>query len=230
VANDSKQDQTDAFIDGRKMGHANAQTEWITEQAYAGLYALELTGAIDEATFYENLDRIGKWHDSQIQTPDTEEGFKGMAAGERDFEQEKATLEFAADIALGVATGGIGNLEKLAAKEGVKAVAKKVAKDRLKAEAKKRVKENLWKQARRAYWKKYGKNGEAPRRQVLVRDKKTGQKYKRWETKELHHKDPQRNDGSNEPDNLKEVWPTEHAELDPHRHTSYEVIKVLKED
>jgi hypothetical protein len=85
-----------------------------------------------------------------------------------------------------------------------------------------------WSAAREAYWKQHGPNGKAPTREVLVRDNKTGQVYRRTETKELHHVDPQRNNGSNEASNLREVWPTEHAAIDPHRHPGYEVLQVLE--
>ena len=36
--------------------------------------------------------------------------------------------------------------------------------------------------------------------------------------KELHHKTPRRQGGPNTPDNLQEVWPWEHADIDPYRH------------
>ena len=61
---------------------------------------------------------------------------------------------------------------------------------------------------------------------MRVRDHKTGREYDRTERKELHHKDPQRNQGSNDADNLDEVWPTEHADRDPFRRPGYDVIKV----
>jgi len=85
-----------------------------------------------------------------------------------------------------------------------------------------------WSAAREAYWKQHGPGGKAPTREVLVKDNKTGRIYQRTETKELHHLDPQRNNGSNAASNLKEVWPTEHGAIDPHRHPGYEVIKILE--
>ncbi len=36
--------------------------------------------------------------------------------------------------------------------------------------------------------------------------------------KELHHKIPQREGGLHTPDNLQEVWPWEHTDIDPFRH------------
>lgn len=38
-----------------------------------------------------------------------------------------------------------------------------------------------------------------------------------WESRELHHFDPQRNGGSHAPINLREVTPDQHRALDPHR-------------
>ena len=42
-----------------------------------------------------------------------------------------------------------------------------------------------------------------------------------YESRELHHVDPQRNDGSNSPINLREVTPEQHAAMDPYRHLGY---------
>jgi RHS repeat-associated protein len=86
-----------------------------------------------------------------------------------------------------------------------------------------------WTAARNTYWKQFGPGGKAPTREVLVRDTRTGQVYRRTETKELHHIDPQRAGGRHDPSNLREAWPTEHAALDPHRHPGYEVIRILSE-
>ena len=49
------------------------------------------------------------------------------------------------------------------------------------------------------------------------------------ETKELDHKNPIRNGGSDDESNLREVWPTEHAKIDSQRRPGYEVIEVIKE-
>jgi RHS repeat-associated protein len=84
-----------------------------------------------------------------------------------------------------------------------------------------------WSAARGAYWKKFGPNGKAPTREVLVRDTRTGQMYRRTETKELHHKVQRQHGGTNDESNLIEAWPTEHGAIDPHRHPGYEVIRVL---
>ncbi len=81
---------------------------------------------------------------------------------------------------------------------------------------------------RRNAWKEKGRaSGEAPKREVIVVNKKTGEIETRVESKELHHSDPRRNGGSNDGSNLKEVWPTEHAAIDPHRHTGYDVITEI---
>ena len=89
------------------------------------------------------------------------------------------------------------------------------------------VERRSWSTVRRDYWKRNGPNGKAPTREVLVRDSKTGQVYVKTETKELHHKLPRRTGGSHDDSNLDEVWPAEHAGRDEHRHTGYEVIRVL---
>uniref|UniRef100_UPI001B7FE239 hypothetical protein n=1 Tax=Pseudoduganella violaceinigra TaxID=246602 RepID=UPI001B7FE239 len=39
----------------------------------------------------------------------------------------------------------------------------------------------------------------------------------KWESRELHHVDPQRNNGSNGPRNLREVTPDQHRKIDPYR-------------
>ena len=52
------------------------------------------------------------------------------------------------------------------------------------------------------------KQGKAPQR------RRNG----KWESKELHHKIPRRKGESNAKQNLKEVWPDEHAQIDPYRH------------
>lgn len=42
-------------------------------------------------------------------------------------------------------------------------------------------------------------------------------KTRQWESRELHHVDPQRNGGSNGPFNLRELTPNQHRVLDPYR-------------
>jgi hypothetical protein len=39
-----------------------------------------------------------------------------------------------------------------------------------------------------------------------------------WESRELHHVDPQRSGGSNSPINIRELTPDWHGEVDPYRH------------
>jgi len=88
------------------------------------------------------------------------------------------------------------------------------------------VHNGCWKSDRKKYWRKNGPNGKPPQREVRVKDRRTGREYDRIETKELHHIDPQRNNGSNQANNLKEVWPTEHEAIDPYRHTGYDIIEA----
>ena len=81
-----------------------------------------------------------------------------------------------------------------------------------------------WTTARRQYWKAMAelypgdfspedlarmKKGLAPRR-INPRSGKA-------ESKELHHKKPQREKGSHDPANLNEVWPDEHQQEDIYR-------------
>jgi RHS repeat-associated protein len=81
---------------------------------------------------------------------------------------------------------------------------------------------------RRNAWKDKGyADGKTPTREILAQDRKTGTISKKIESKELHHIEPRRNGGSNESSNLKEVWPSEHEAIDPHRHINYDVKKVL---
>ena len=85
-----------------------------------------------------------------------------------------------------------------------------------------------WSSGRRNYWKNNGPGGKAPRRKVRVRDRKTGKERTITETKELHHKTPQSAGGTHDADNLEDVWPAQHDAIDPHRHTGYDEIQVLK--
>ena len=77
-----------------------------------------------------------------------------------------------------------------------------------------------WSAARRAYWKQEAldnpydysaddlarmSSGRPPRHPIV------------GVPKELHHIEPQRDGGSHDPDNLMQVWPWEHAEIDPYR-------------
>jgi hypothetical protein len=85
-----------------------------------------------------------------------------------------------------------------------------------------------WPSARAAYWKAFGPGGKAPKREVRVRFR-DGTVDTITQTKELHHRVARRDGGTHDFDNLMEVWPDEHAlrEIDPHRHTGYEVLEVL---
>jgi hypothetical protein len=85
-----------------------------------------------------------------------------------------------------------------------------------------------WPAAREAYWKQFGPNGEAPKRDVKVRDR-DGRIKTITQTKELHHMVPRADGGTHDFSNLIEVWPDEHALIDPHRHTGYEVLRVLSD-
>ena len=84
-----------------------------------------------------------------------------------------------------------------------------------------------WSTARKDYWKRNGVDGRAPQREVLVRNRKTGELEVKTETKELHHVKPRSEGGTNEDSNLEEVWPSEHEAIDPYRHTGYDLIEVL---
>lgn len=83
-----------------------------------------------------------------------------------------------------------------------------------------------WDLVRSRYWKsryeaskntnEFSKeNSERMRRGLAPQDynPKTGQ----WESRELHHVNPQRNNGGNNPFNLREVTPDQHRALDPYR-------------
>jgi HNH endonuclease len=78
-----------------------------------------------------------------------------------------------------------------------------------------------WAAGRRAYWKQealnnpYDYSAEDLARLHSGRppvDPDTGA------SKELHHIVPQPDGGTHDPDNLMQVWPWEHAEIDPHRY------------
>jgi hypothetical protein len=71
-------------------------------------------------------------------------------------------------------------------------------------------------------------HGSAPSRKVRVKYS-NGKIGVRWEVKELHHRVPQADGVNNDPSNLVELWPTDHANVDPHRFAGYEVLDVLEE-
>jgi hypothetical protein len=83
-----------------------------------------------------------------------------------------------------------------------------------------------WTSARTAYWKEFGPGGKAPKREVRVRFR-DGTVDTITQTKELHHRVAKRDGGTHDFANLMEVWPDEHALIDPHRHTGYELLEVL---
>ncbi len=89
------------------------------------------------------------------------------------------------------------------------------------------VHNQCWSTARKNYWKDHGPDGKAPTRKVLVK-RRDGTIEEIIETKELHHITPQRDKGGHSADNLKQVWPTEHAKDDSFRRPGYTVLKVLE--
>ena len=87
-------------------------------------------------------------------------------------------------------------------------------------------KEPAWSTVRQRYWKNEAfYNAESYSAENLARMQKglapqrvnplTGE----LESMELHHIDPQRNNGPNTYDNLEKLWPDEHAAIDEYRHT-----------
>ncbi len=83
---------------------------------------------------------------------------------------------------------------------------------------------------RKRGWKEKGyPDGQAPKREVIARDRKTGDIEALLESKELHHRKPRRDGGGNDKENLSDVWPSEHEEIDPHRHLRYDVISEIPE-
>lgn len=82
---------------------------------------------------------------------------------------------------------------------------------------------------KKAWIEKGRQDGKAPKREVLVQKRKTGEIEVKTESKELHHKKPRSQGGGNESDNLEEVWPSEHEAIDPNRHTGYDVLEIFNE-
>ena len=67
--------------------------------------------------------------------------------------------------------------------------------------------------------------GYAPKARVLVRNRKTGEYSVEVVTLEIHHNRGGRGiQGFDEPIDLREVWPWEHEQIDPNRHTGYDFI------
>ena len=80
------------------------------------------------------------------------------------------------------------------------------------------------------YWRQNGRpSGKPPQREVIVRDPRTGEIRAETQSKEVHHIDPRRNAGGNDDDNLLQVWPDEHEEIDRHRRTGYKFITEIPE-
>jgi hypothetical protein len=79
-----------------------------------------------------------------------------------------------------------------------------------------------WTKARGDYWKNRASNaaeGEfSPSNLDRMRKGKPPLHDEIGVPKELHHNIPRRDGGSNAPDNLQEVWPWEHEQIDPYRH------------
>jgi hypothetical protein len=81
---------------------------------------------------------------------------------------------------------------------------------------------------RKKGWQDKGiEDGQAPQREVIVQNRKTGEFDTRVESKELHHRKPRREGGGNDESNLQDVWPNEHEAIDPHRHLDYDVITEI---
>ncbi|MDH0865432.1 RHS repeat-associated core domain-containing protein [Mitsuaria sp. GD03876] len=82
--------------------------------------------------------------------------------------------------------------------------------------------EPSWSKARSDYWKgkaDKAKPGEySPENLARMKEGKPPLHEEFGVPKELHHKVPQREGGSHQPSNLQEVWPWEHAKIDPFRH------------
>jgi len=70
------------------------------------------------------------------------------------------------------------------------------------------------------------KLGNPPRRLALVEGKKSGLRVEKYVALELHHADGYcRGDIPQEDQELIEVWPWEHEEIDPNRHIGYKFIE-----
>ena len=83
-------------------------------------------------------------------------------------------------------------------------------------------KKTAWSTVRSRYWKNKVANnpkGYSKRNLKRMKQGKAPQRYRngKLESKELHHKIPRRKGGSDAKQNLKEVWPDEHSEIDNFR-------------
>jgi RHS repeat-associated protein len=82
--------------------------------------------------------------------------------------------------------------------------------------------EPSWTKARGDYWKaraQNAKSGEFSPQNISRMKKGNAPLHEEYGVpKELHHRISQRQGGSHRPSNLEEVWPWEHARIDPYRH------------
>jgi RHS repeat-associated protein len=84
-----------------------------------------------------------------------------------------------------------------------------------------------WSTVQQRYWKLMN-NGRIPTGTAQVRMRATGEIKNIKVSKELHHIDGRAGADPHNINNLKEVWPWEHAAIDPSRHTGYDFIKWIK--
>ncbi|CAM3762532.1 RHS repeat-associated core domain-containing protein [Flavobacterium branchiophilum] len=87
------------------------------------------------------------------------------------------------------------------------------------------VRSRYWKNRHHEAMKNGNKEGFSADQLEAMKKGNAAQDYNpntgNMESRELHHVDPQRNDGSNSPINLREVTPEQHAAMDPYRHLGY---------
>ena len=104
-----------------------------------------------------------------------------------------------------------------------------------------------WGTARKDFWKNEAevnpggyskanldlmKDGKAPKIEVEVRNRKTGDIETKEVSMELHHRDIPQRDGSagvHDPKNLDKVTPWEHEARDPYRHTGSDLLRIIKD-
>jgi hypothetical protein len=84
-----------------------------------------------------------------------------------------------------------------------------------------------WSTVKSRYWKIMN-NGEVPTGRATVRIRSTNEIKTINVSKELHHVDGRVGLDPHRFSNLREVWPWEHEEIDPFRHTGYEFINWVK--
>lgn len=72
------------------------------------------------------------------------------------------------------------------------------------------------------------REGFAPQVRVTLREFRSGRFRTKWISKELHHASGNRGvPGYDTPADIYEVWPWQHATIDPRRHVNYEVLELL---